>query len=178
MDRRWLRYNDMLISEVEKSSDSDYWRDVGTIGEYFQANMDLAGITPVFNIYGEKWPFFTRRREVGPAKIIHTRESEKIESAIVGEGSILSNVKGRSIVISPLAYIDGSELENVIVFQGANIQKCRIKNTIVDKGAVLVDMIIGYNEEEDRKRGIYIDPETGIRVIPKGYDYTSQWFAT
>lgn len=177
MDRRWIQYNDMLINEVEKSSDSDYWRDVGTIAEYFQANMDLAGITPRFNLYGEKWPFFTCRREVGPAKIIHTKESEKIESAIVGEGCILSNVKGRSIVVSPLAYIDRSELENVIIFQSANIQKCRIKNTIVDKGAVLMGMTIGFEEEEDRKRGIYIDPETGIRVIPKGYDYTCQWFA-
>ncbi|MGD2084935.1 MAG: sugar phosphate nucleotidyltransferase [Candidatus Aminicenantes bacterium] len=135
MDRRWVQYNDMLINEVEKSSDSDYWRDVGTIAEYFQANMDLAGITPRFNLYGEKWPFFTRRRELGPAKIIHTRKSEKIESAIVGEGCILSNVKGRSIVVSPLAYIDRSELENVIIFQSANIQKCRIKNTIEKRGA-------------------------------------------
>jgi glucose-1-phosphate adenylyltransferase len=176
LDRRWVLYNDMLIDEVEKSSDSDYWRDVGTIGEYFQANMDLSGISPIFNLYGEEWPFFTSRRDVGPAKIIRTQESGKIESAVVGEGSIISNVSGRSLVISPMVRLDRCYLEDVIVFQGSTIQKCHIRNTIIDKQVILVDMAIGFDEEEDRKRGIYIDPETRIRVIAKGYDYTCQCF--
>jgi glucose-1-phosphate adenylyltransferase len=176
LDRRWVLDNDVMIDDVEKSSDSDYWRDVGTIGEYFQANMDLTGISPTFNLYGEKWPFYTGRRDVGPAKIIRTQESGKIESAVVGEGSIISNVSGRSLVISPLVRLDRCTLENVIIFQGANIQKCRIKNTIIDKNALLVDMTVGFAEEEDRKRGIYIDPETRIRVIAKGYDHTCQCF--
>ena len=176
MDKTWIYYNDMVIENLEKSTDSDYWRDVGTIGEYFYANMDLAGVTPLFNLYGEKWPFFTARRDVGPAKIIRTEWGDKIESAVIGEGAILSNVKGRSMVISPVVYIDRSDLENVIAFQNANIQKCRIRNTIIDKQAVLANMEIGFNEEEDRRKGIFIDRQSGIRVIPKNYDYTCQWF--
>ncbi|MCP4220293.1 MAG: hypothetical protein GY765_37020 [bacterium] len=176
MDRNWIHFNGMVIDDEERSSDSDYWRDVGTIGEYFNAHMDLTGITPIFNLYGEKWPFFTGKNVLGPAKIIRTEDNDKIESALIGEGSFLSNVKARSLVVSPRVYIDRSSLHNVIVFEGSNIQKCNIKNTIIDKRVCLMNMTIGFDEEEDRRRGIYIDPDTGIRVIPKGYDYTYPWF--
>jgi len=171
IDKNLIYYNDMVFEDFEKSTDSDYWRDVGTIEEYFHANMDLAGITPLFNLYGEKWPFYTSRRYLGPAKIIMTQPGGIIESAIIGEGSILSNVKGRSLVVSQDVYIEKSELENVIIFEGTNIQKCSIKNTIIDKRVRLMSMTIGFDEEEDRRRGFYIDPKTKIRVIPKEYDY-------
>jgi glucose-1-phosphate adenylyltransferase len=177
MDRHLIRFNEIMIEEYQRSSDSAYWRDVGTIGEYFNANMDLTGISPIFNLYGERWPFFTGQKELGPAKIIRTHGGDNIESAIIGEGSFLSNVKGRSLVISPKVYVDRSELNSVIIFEGSNIQKCCIRNAIIDKRVHLMNMSIGFNEEEDRKRGIYIDGETGIRVVPKGYDYTRQWFS-
>lgn len=176
-DRRWVSINDMLIEEYEKTSDSDYWRDVGTIDEYFKANMDLTGITPTFNIYGEKWPFFTCHLDLGPSKIIRSQPGNNLESAILGEGSILSNVSGRSLVISPKVFIEKSHMEDVIVFEGSTIQQCNIRRSIIDKNVVLVNMWIGFDEEEDQKRGIYIDPVSKIRVIPKGYDYTCQWFS-
>jgi len=175
MDKKLVHYNDMVLEDYEASSDSAYWRDVGTIQEYFHANMDLTGISPIFNLYGESWPFFTCQRDLGPAKIIRTQEGGIIESAVVGEGSILSNVKGRSLVVSPRVYIEKSEMENVIVFEGSNIQKCNIKNTIIDKRVYLMNMYIGYNEEDDKRRGIFVDPHTGIRVIPKDYDYAHQF---
>ncbi len=177
MDRKRIHVNDIIIDEIERSTDSDYWRDVGTIGEYFNANMDLAGITPAFNLYGEKWPFFTESKDLGPAKIIRSEPGGIIESSVLGQGSVLSNVKGRSIVISPQVYVDKSDFENVIVFEGSNIQKCRIRNTIIDKWVHMMNMVVGFDEEEDRRRGIYIDPRTGIRVIPKNYDFTHQFFS-
>ncbi|MCP4149938.1 MAG: hypothetical protein GY757_19485 [bacterium] len=175
MDRNWLRFSGQKYDDLEKSSDSAYWRDVGTISEYFHANMDLTGVTPIFNLYGEKWPFFSNQNELGPAKIIRTQEADKIESAIIGEGSFLSNVSGRSLVISSRVFVDRSNLENVIVFEGTNIKRCSIKNTIIDKHVHLVDMHIGYSEEEDRSRGIHIDPASGIRVVPKSYNSSQQW---
>lgn len=177
IDRRWITVNEMLIEEHEKTSDSSYWRDVGTIKEYFKASMDLTGITPTFSLYGEKWPFFTCRLDLGPSKIIRSQPGEKIESAVIGEGSILSNVSGQSLVVSPRVYLEKSSLENVIVFEGTTIQNCNIRNAIIDKRVNLINMSIGFDEEEDRKHGIFIDPESGIRVVPKGYDYTYQWFA-
>lgn len=176
MDRSWIQYGNLVLDEDAVSSDSEYWRDVGTIGEYFQANMDLTGVTPIFNLYGTKWPFFSGTQDLGPAKIIRTEGGNNFESAIVGEGSILSNVGGRSLVISQRVYIDRSYLENVIIMEGCNVQRCNIRNTIIDKWVNLVDMQIGYNEDEDRRRGIYIDATSGIRVIPKDYDYTYQYF--
>lgn len=176
VDRRWVQINDIMVEEYECSTDSDYWRDVGTISQYFNANMDLTGISPAFNLYGERWPFFTSKRDLGPAKIIRTHGGENIESAIVSEGSVLSNVKGKNVVVAPRVYIDKSDLDHVIILGGSTIQKCWIKNTIIDKRVHLMDMAIGFDEDEDRKRGIYVDPESGIRVIPKEYEYTYQWF--
>lgn len=176
IDRRWVLINDIMVEDYERSSDSDYWRDVGTIDQYFNASMDLTGVSPLFNLYGERWPFFGSKKDLGPAKIIRTQGGDNIDSAIVGEGSVLSNVKGRSLVISPRVYIDKSDLNRVIVFGDSTIQKCWIQNTIIDKRVHLMDMAIGFDEEEDRRRGIHVDPESRIRVVPKEYEYTYQWF--
>ena len=175
-DEGIFHINDMAVSEVDISSDSGYWRDVGTISEYFQANMDLTGITPVFNLYGVRWPFFTYRDDFGPAKIIRSEGNSCIDAAIVGESSFLSNVHGKRLVISSQVYIDRSELNNVIVFNKSTIQRCRIQNTIIDKNVHLANMEIGYDEEYDLRRGIYIDPMSKVRVVPKNYDFAVSWF--
>lgn len=175
-DEGIFQINDMAVSEVDISSDSGYWRDVGTIGEYFNANMDLTGITPVFNLYGVRWPFFTYSEDYGPAKIIRSEGDSSIDAAIIGESSFLSNVHGKHLVISSQVYIDRSELHNVIVFNKSTIQRCRIQNTIIDKHVHLSNMEIGYDEETDLRHGIYVDPQSKIRVVPKHYDYAVSWF--
>ncbi len=175
-DEGIFHINDIAVSEVDISSDSSYWRDVGTIGEYFNANMDLTGITPVFNLYGVRWPFFTYRDDFGPAKIIRSEGYSCVDAAIIGESSFLSNVQGKRLVISSQVYIDRSELNNVIVFNRSTIQRCRIQNTIIDKTVHLSNMEIGYDEEEDRRHGIFIDPSSKVRVVPKGYDFATSWF--
>ena len=154
---------------VESSPDSNYWRDVGTIGEYFEANMDLVSVSPKFNLYGREWPFFTIQTNLGPAKIIDPGNKGRVESAIISEGSFLSDVQGKDLVISPLVFIESSFLEQVIVFSEVKIENCRIRRTIIDKHVHLRDLEIGYNEEADRNLGFHVDPETGIRVVPKGY---------
>jgi glucose-1-phosphate adenylyltransferase len=151
---------------VPNAPDAGYWRDVGSIGEYFEANMDLVSINPKFNLYGT-WNFFTHDPKLGPAKFVN------VTNAVIGDGAILSNISGRDYVISPGAYIDRSNLEEVIVFHGSDIQKCDLRRTIVDKEVKLRGIRIGFDEEEDRSRRIYIDPDTKIRVVPKSYDSTS-----
>ncbi len=175
-DEGIFQINDLAISEVDISSDSAYWRDVGTISEYFNANMDLTGITPVFNLYGVRWPFFTFREDFGPAKIIRSEGYSCVDAAIVGESSFLSNVHGKRLVISSQVYIDRSELYNVIAFSKSTIQRCRIQNTIIDKHVHLNSMEIGYDEEADLRHGIYVDPQSKIRVVPKHYDFAVSWF--
>jgi len=175
-DEGIFHINDMAVSEVDISSDSAYWRDVGTIGEYFNANMDLTGITPIFNLYGVRWPFFTYHNDFGPAKIIRSEGYSCVDAAIIGESSFLSNVQGKRLVISSQVYIDRSELNNVIVFCKSNIQRCRIQNCIIDKSVHLSNMEIGFDEEYDRRRGIHVDPVSKIRVVPKHYDFAVSWF--
>jgi glucose-1-phosphate adenylyltransferase len=175
-DEGIFQINDIVVQEVDISSDSTYWRDVGTIGEYFNANMDLTGITPVFNLYGVRWPFFTYHDDFGPAKIIRSEGFSCVDAAIVGESSFLSNVHGKRLVISSQVYIDRSEMQNVIVFNKSTIQRCRIQNTIIDKHVHLSNMEIGYDEDHDRQRGIYVDPMSKIRVVPKHYDFAVSWF--
>jgi len=159
----------MYEEAVDSSPDSHYWRDVGTIGEYFDANMDLVSVTPKFNLYGREWPFFTGQNNLGPAKIINPISQGRVDSAIVSEGSFLSDVQGKELVISPLVFIERSVLEQVIVFGDSKIENCRIRRTIVDKHVHLRNREIGFDQEADLRQGIHVDPETGIRVVPKGY---------
>lgn len=161
--------NRMLEELVDASPDSSYWRDVGTTREYFDANMDLVSITPKFNLYGREWPFFSINNHLGPAKIINPGNRSGVESTVICEGSFLSDVTGKDLVISSLVFIEKSSLNRVIVFNDTKITNCRIQRTIIDKHVVLNGMEIGFNEDADRKAGIHIDKDSGIRVIPKGY---------
>ena len=155
--------------KVKESSDSCYWRDVGTIDEYFKANMDLVSITPKLNLYGKEWPFFSIDNHLGPAKVINPEQIGSIKSAIISEGSFLSDVIGSDLVISPSVYIEKSNLNQVICFSNCHIRNCHIQRTIIDKNVELEDTEIGFNKETDRNNGIYIDKSSGIRVVQKKY---------
>ncbi len=164
----------MIEKKVQESSDSCYWRDVGTIDEYFKANMDLVSITPKLNLYGREWPFFSIDNNLGPAKVINPERRSGVESAIISEGSFLSDVEGKDIVISPSVYIEKSNLNQVICFSNCNIRNCHIQRTIIDKNVELRDMEIGFDEEADRNNGIYIDKSSGIRIVQKKYRRTRE----
>ncbi|MBN2508965.1 MAG: hypothetical protein JXB03_01770 [Spirochaetales bacterium] len=159
----------MQETEIPSSPDSTYWRDVGTIGEYFDANMDLVATIPRFNLYGREWPFYTVNPNLGPAKIINPNRQGFVESSIVCEGCILSDVQGRSLVISPSVHIEKSTLDQVIIFNDAIVDGCTLKRTIIDKHANISNLHIGFDDKEDAALGIYIDPVSGIRVVPKHF---------
>lgn len=166
-----LEHNSLLVdSRVEAGPDSNYWRDVGTISEYFEANMDLVSISPRFNLYGQEWPFYTYVYQHGPAKLIRPEHTGVLDSALCGEGSFISDVVGRDLVVSPDVFIDKCRLEEVIIFHNSRVQRCSLRRTIVDKSVRLANMEIGYDEKADRDRGIFVDPESGIRVVRKFYD--------
>ncbi len=153
-----------IVKELtERVSDSDYWEDLGTIETYYNASMDLVGITPRFNLYGEKWPFYTHEQHLGPAKI--TRQEKTINDIICGDGAILSNVEATRCVFSPNVQIEDSTLEGVIVFNDTIIKGSTIRSTIIDKGSRVYNVRIGYDIEDDERRGIYIDKDSGIRVV-------------
>ncbi len=150
-----------------------YWRDIGTLDAYYEANMDLIAVSPECNLYSRNWPVHTVYSPFPPAKMVFSggqdgkRIGTLLDSIICG-GSIISGGKvARSIVCSDVRVNSYSEVEDSILFEGVEIgRNCRIKRTIIAKDVKIPPgKMIGYDPEEDAKR-FDISPE-GIVVIPK-----------
>ena len=154
---------------VDRTRDSSYWRDVGSIDSYYEASMDLVGIDPVFNLYGQKWPFRTYHRKVPPSKFVLGGMAQE---SIVSEGCIISGASVRHSILSPSVVIErDSGVENSILFDDVIIEPfVRIKRTIIDKEVIVKSgALLGYNFEADKQRGCTIS-DGGIVVVPKGVE--------
>ncbi len=156
------------MTEGEKG----YWKDVGSIDAYWQANMDLLAPLPDFDLYSQEWPVRTENRSLPPAKFIW-KEGERIGMAtnsIVSEGCVISGGKIDRCVLSFGVRINSfSTVEESILFENVNIGRyAKIKKSIIDKGVFIPPYTeIGYNGEEDLEKGFYVT-ESGITVVPKG----------
>ena len=148
-----------------------YWRDVGTVDAYHQANMDLIAIDPVLNLYDRDWPIRTYHPQLPPPKFVHgdyDRRGEALMS-MVCQGCIISGGQVRNSVLSPNVRIHSyAHVESSILFAGVDVgRRARIRRTIVDKDVMIPQNItIGYDLEEDRRRGFTVT-EQGIVVIAK-----------
>jgi len=156
-----------------ESSQLKYWKDVGSIDAYFEANMDLIQVVPPMNLYDKKWPFRTYQEQYGPAKSVWAEEdSDRIGMAlnsIISNGCIISGGKVKSSILSPDVRINSfSEVSDSILMEGVDIGRyAKVRRTIIDKNVnVPQKMEIGYNLKEDKKR--FTVTESGIVVIPKG----------
>ncbi|OKL50067.1 glucose-1-phosphate adenylyltransferase [Boudabousia marimammalium] len=153
--------------------DRDYWRDVGTLDAYYEANMDLVSVNPVFNLYNQNWPVFTGLSgSFAPAKFVYgsaDRMGVAIDS-IVSPSVIISGGKVQRSVLSPGVYvhswadISGSVLmHSTKVGRGAVVHRAILdKNCVVEPGAQ-----VGVDLDRDRERGLTVT-ESGIVVAPKG----------
>ncbi len=151
-----------------------YWRDVGTIDAYFEANMGLIDVDPQLNLYDQDWPIRTLQPNLPPPKFVfggdgdQERCGQAIDS-IVCPGTILSGGKALRSVISPNVRVNSYALvEDSIVFQGVDIGRhARVRRAIIDKEvSIPPEMEIGYDLELDRRRGFTISPG-GVVVISK-----------
>jgi len=155
--------------------DSSYWRDVGTLDAYWNANMDLTGVDPYFNLYGRKWPIHTYQIQAPPAKFIFANERSKgfragkALDSIVASGSIISGVVRNSVIAHDVVVRSWSTVEESVVSDGVEVGRyCKIKKAIIDKENTLPPhTTVGYNPDEDRKR-FTVTPR-GIVVVPKGF---------
>jgi glucose-1-phosphate adenylyltransferase len=156
----------------ENMKEAQYWRDVGTIEAYYEANMDLVSVSPVFNLYDKHWPIRTHQRQYPPAKFVFGepgRTGMAIDS-IVCPGCILSGGFVRKCVLSSDVRVNSySEVENSIIFSHVNIGRhCRIRNAIIDRDVHIPEgTVIGFDPVEDAKN--YIVTETGITVVTRDY---------
>ena len=151
------------------------WRDVGTIKAFWEANMDLRNVNPMFNLYNGHWPIKTTQYEGPPAKFVFNEESRRGQAvnSIVSEGSIISGGNVQDSVIGRDVLVDsGAAVINSLIMDRVKVGKnCKINMTIIDKDVNIPEgTSIGYDLEEDKKR-FFVDEESDIVVIPKGYKF-------
>jgi glucose-1-phosphate adenylyltransferase len=147
-----------------------YWRDVGNIDSYYEANMDLVEIEPIFNLYDQDWPIRTYQEQMPPAKTVHNEEDRRgiAINSIISHGAIISGGVVERSIISPGVRINSYShvLESILMDQVEIGRGCRIRRAIIDKRNYIPEnTVIGYSPEEDRKR--FIVSERGVVVIPK-----------
>lgn len=149
-----------------------YWMDVGSIDAYWQANMDLLDYNPELNLYSQTWPLRTFNYNYPPAKFIW-EEGERVGMAtnsMVSEGCIVSGAGLSRCVLSPKVKVNSfSQISESILMENVEIGRhSRIKKAIIDKNVIVPpNTRIGFNREEDEKRGFHVSPN-GVTVVPKG----------
>lgn len=153
-------------------TESGYWRDVGSIDAYWQANMDLLDSSPELNLYSREWPIRTFNYNYPPAKFVWS-EGDRVGMAtnsMVSEGCIVSGGGLSRCVLSPRVRVNSySQISESILMENVDIGRhSRIKRAIIDKNVdIPPNTRIGFNREEDERRGFYVS-EGGITVVPKG----------
>jgi glucose-1-phosphate adenylyltransferase len=147
-----------------------YWRDVGTLDAYYEANMDLVAVTPEFNLYDTRWPIRTKVAQHPPAKFVFAQEGRRMGLAvdsIVGAGCIISGGRVLHSVLSPGVRVNSyCEVEYSILMPDVEIGRySRIRRAIVNAGVKLPEStVIGFDLEADRARGYHVT-EGGTVVV-------------
>jgi glucose-1-phosphate adenylyltransferase len=156
----------------ENKKEALYWRDVGTLEAYYDANMDIVSVSPIFNLYDEHWPIRTHQRQYPPAKFVfaETGRTGTALDSIVSNGCIVSGGTVKNSVLSPDVRINSyCEVDDSILFSHVSVGRhCRIRRAIIDRDVHLPEgTTIGYDAEADRER--YFVTDSGITVVTRDY---------
>lgn len=154
--------------------DSDYWRDVGTLDAFYDANMDLISVHPIFNLYNLEWPTLTQiPGHLPPAKFVYS-ETSRLGHALdsfISPGVIISGGEIIHSILSPGVYVHSwARILDSVVMDGCRIgRNAIVSKAILDKNVVVEDGAeVGVDLDYDRERGLTVT-ESGITVVPKGY---------
>jgi len=151
-----------------------YWRDVGTLDAYFDANMDLISVTPQLNLYDPQWPILTYQAPYPPAKTVHAEKERMgtVVNSVISNGCIISGGTVKRSILSPRAHVHSfAEVEDSILFEGVDIGRhAKIRKAIIDKEVhIPQETEIGYNLEEDAKR--FTVTPSGLWSYPSGSSF-------
>ena len=157
-------FHDMNAKQVR------YWRDVGTLDAYYEANMDLVAVVPEFNLYDQRWPIRTKVTQQPPAKFVFAQEGRRMGVAVdsvVSAGCIVSGGRVLHSVLSPGVRVNSyCEVEYSILMPGAEIGRySRIRRAIVNTNVKIPESsVIGYDLDADRAKGLQVT-DAGIVVV-------------
>ena len=166
-------FYDFADNDVPGATERDrgYWRDVGTLDSYYQANMDLVSVHPVFNLYNRQWPIYTAASQLPPAKFVfeeNGRTGRALDS-MVGAGSIIAGGLARRSVLSPGVLIGaGAVVEDSVIMNDVSIGPAAVvRRAIIDKN-VRIPGGARIGTEPDAGDGRFMRSPEGIVVIGKG----------
>jgi glucose-1-phosphate adenylyltransferase len=155
----------------ENKKEAKYWRDIGTLDAYYEANMDLCHVNPEFNLYDPEWPIRTHQVQAPPAKFVFADFGRRVGEALdslISAGSIISGSTIRGSVLCPNVRVHSFCLvEESILMPGVRVGRhARIRRAIVDRDVFIPrGATIGFNPDEDRRRHTVTD--RGIVVVTK-----------
>lgn len=165
---------DFTFNDVPGATDRDrnYWRDVGTIDMFHEANMDLISVNPIFNLYNDKWPLYTGYTGLPPAKFVygHRERLGHALDSIISPGVIISGGEVIGSVLSPHVRVNSwSSVRDSVIFDGVQVgRNATVVGAILDKYVTVEEGAqVGIDHEHDRARGFHVS-ESGIVVVPKG----------
>ncbi|MFM7704660.1 MAG: sugar phosphate nucleotidyltransferase, partial [Rubrivivax sp.] len=146
-----------------------YWRDVGTIDAYWDANIDLTATDPLLNLYDTRWPIWTYQPQLPPAKFVHNQEDRRglaIESLVSG-GCIVSGSVFRSVLFSQVRVHSQSSVNWSVLLPGVTVgRRARLTRVVVDRGTVVPDdMVIGEDPEADARH--FHRTDSGITLVTR-----------
>ncbi|MFH1397742.1 MAG: glucose-1-phosphate adenylyltransferase [Candidatus Omnitrophota bacterium] len=169
-----------FTGNTEDKKELPYWRDIGTIDAYYEANMDLVEVKPVFNLYDQAWPIRTFQEQFPPAKSVFSGEeiTGRVGLALdslVSSGCIISGGQVKRSILSPNVKIHSyAQVDESILMEGVSVGRhARIKRSIIDKDVKIPEgTVIGYDLKEDKKK--FTVTESGIVVVAKRTEIKKQ----
>jgi glucose-1-phosphate adenylyltransferase len=165
------RYRAVAYAFRDEKGEQAYWRDVGTVDAFWQANMELVGVTPELNLYDTTWPIWTYQAQLPPAKFVFDDDNRRgmaVDSMVSG-GCIISGAEVRhSLLFSNVLVNAGSSLQDCVVLPDVEVgQNCRLRKVVVDRSCRIPNgTVIGENPQEDAER-YYVSPDGVVLVIPE-----------
>ena len=146
-----------------------YWRDVGTLQAFWEANMELVSISPQLNLYDQAWPIFTHQAQVPPAKFVFDEEGrcgEAIQSVVSGGCVVSGSAVRNSLLFSGVKVHSYSTVNESVILPDVDIGRhCRIRRAIVDRGAIIEEgSVIGEDLDADRERGFRVT-SSGLTLV-------------
>ena len=148
-----------------------YWRDVGTIDAYWDANIDLTATEPLLNLYDTDWPIWTHQQQLPPAKFVHNQDDRRglaIESLVSGGCIVSGSEVTRSLLFSNVYVHSYTTIEDSVIFPEVDVGRgCRVRRAVIDRGCRIPSgTTIGFDAAADARR-FHVSPKGIVLVTPE-----------